>query len=111
MGLCLGAACKPSFWSERPGKMRVAEPSTKEGAETVRFCAFSPPGSLLDRQSVVVFPLTMNNSDYHMSQTFSSCPPVAVDNPVLVSLTSSIISNHLLAWNQAVYDSVYRRYA
>jgi len=51
------------FLERTPGKNASAEPSTKDDVEAVRFCAFSLPGSLLDRQSVVVFPLTMNNSD------------------------------------------------
>ena len=45
-----------------PGKNVSAEPSTKDGIEAVRLCAFTPPGSSLDRHSVVVFPLTMNNA-------------------------------------------------
>ena len=28
-GLCLGAACKLSLWSERPGEMRAASPAPK----------------------------------------------------------------------------------
>lgn len=52
------------FLERTPGKDASAEPSTKDGVEAVRFCAFSPPSSLLDRQSVVAFlPLIMNNSD------------------------------------------------
>jgi hypothetical protein len=39
MGLCLGAACKPSFWSERLRENASAEPGTKDGIETVRLCA------------------------------------------------------------------------
>ena len=39
-----------------------AEPSTKYGVEAVHFSAFAPPGSPLDRQSFVIFPLTMNNA-------------------------------------------------
>jgi hypothetical protein len=38
-----------------------AEPSTKHGIEAVRFSVFAPPGSPLDRQSVVLLPLTMND--------------------------------------------------
>ena len=45
-----------------PEKDASARPSTKHGIEDVPFCAFAPPGSLLDRQSVVIFPLTMNNA-------------------------------------------------
>ena len=59
MSLCLGAACKLSYWSECLGKNAGAEPSTKDGIEAVRLCAFTPPGSSLDRHSVVVFPLIM----------------------------------------------------
>jgi hypothetical protein len=44
------------------GKNANAEPSTKDGIEAVRLCAFTPPGSSLDRHSAVVFPLTMNNA-------------------------------------------------
>ena len=62
MTLCLGAACKLSYWSECLGKNVSAEPSTKDGIEAVRLCAFTPPGSSLDRHSVKVFPLTMNNA-------------------------------------------------
>jgi hypothetical protein len=61
MSLCLGAACKLSYWSECLGKNASAEPSTKDGIEAVRLCAFTPPGSSLDPHSVVVFPLTINN--------------------------------------------------
>src|SRR5437867_8379884 len=60
MSLRLEAACKLSYWSECLRKNASAEPSTKEGIEAARFCAFTPPGSSLDRHSVVVFPLTMN---------------------------------------------------
>jgi len=45
-----------------PGKNVSAEPSTKDGIEAVRLCAFTPPGSSLDRHNVKVFPLTMNNA-------------------------------------------------
>jgi hypothetical protein len=61
MGLCLGAACKLSLLSERLGKMRIAESSAKDGIEAVRLCAFTPPGSPLQRRSVVGFPLRMNH--------------------------------------------------
>src|SRR5947199_9313138 len=62
MTLCLGAACKLSYWSECLGKNVSTEPSTKDGIEAVRLCAFTPPGSSLNRHSVKVFPLTMNNA-------------------------------------------------
>jgi hypothetical protein len=39
MGLCLGAACELSFWSERLRKNASDDPSTKDGIETVRLCA------------------------------------------------------------------------
>ena len=42
------------------GKNASGKPSTKDGIEAVRLCAFTPPGSPLDRHSVVVFSLTMN---------------------------------------------------
>src|SRR5437667_1359719 len=45
-----------------PGKNASAEPSTRDGIEAVRLCAFTPPGSSLDRHSVVVSPLTMINA-------------------------------------------------
>ena len=45
-----------------PGKKCERRPSTKDGIEAVRLCAFTPPGSSLDRHSVVVFPLTINNA-------------------------------------------------
>jgi hypothetical protein len=38
----------------------------------------------------------VSSDNFHMSQNLFSCPPVPVDNPVLVSLTSSIISNHFV---------------
>jgi hypothetical protein len=43
MGLCLGAACKLSFWSERLAKNASVEPSTKDDIEAVCLCAFTPP--------------------------------------------------------------------
>jgi hypothetical protein len=39
MGLCLGAACKLSFWNERLRKHASDDPSTNHGIETVRLCA------------------------------------------------------------------------
>jgi hypothetical protein len=45
-----------------PEKDASAEPSTQHGIEAVRFGVFAPPGSPLDRQSVMIFSLTMNNT-------------------------------------------------
>jgi hypothetical protein len=39
MGLCLGAARKPSCWSERLRKNAITEPSTEDGIETVHLGA------------------------------------------------------------------------
>jgi hypothetical protein len=66
MGLCPGTAGKLSSGTNA-WKNVSAEPSTKNGVEAVRFCAFSPPGSPLDRHSVVV-PLTMNNPGLQTAQ-------------------------------------------
>ena len=41
------------------------EPSTKHGIDAVRLCAFALPGPPLDRHSVVVLPLTVNNTSQH----------------------------------------------
>jgi hypothetical protein len=38
-----------------PEKNASAEPSTRHGIEAVRFSVFAPPGSPLDRQSVIIF--------------------------------------------------------
>jgi hypothetical protein len=46
-----------------PEKSTSGKPSTKDGIETVRLCAFAPPSSPVDRHSVVVFVRTMNNAD------------------------------------------------
>jgi hypothetical protein len=35
------------------------------GIEAVRVLVFAPPGSPVDRHSVVVFPETVNNAGYH----------------------------------------------
>jgi hypothetical protein len=40
-----------------PGKNFTVEPSAKQGIEAVRLGAFAPPGSPLDRQTVMIFPL------------------------------------------------------
>jgi hypothetical protein len=40
-----------------PRKTAIGEPSTKYVIETVRLCAFAPPGSTLDQQIVTVLPL------------------------------------------------------
>jgi hypothetical protein len=47
-----------------PEKDVSAEPSTPHGIEAVRFSVFAPPGSPLDRESVMIFPLTMNRAGY-----------------------------------------------
>jgi hypothetical protein len=62
MGLCLGTAHKPHLWSDHLEKMRNANPSTKDGIEPVRLGAFAPPGSALDRHSLVFF------SEYEQSE-------------------------------------------
>jgi len=61
MGLYPGAACKLNLWNERLGKGASSDSNTKDGIETVRLCAFAPPGSPLDRHRVVAFLLSMNN--------------------------------------------------
>jgi hypothetical protein len=48
------------LFERMPGKTASSEPSTKYGIETVRFYAFAPPDSTLDRQSVIVFTLKVN---------------------------------------------------
>jgi hypothetical protein len=62
MGLYLGAARKLSLWSERLAKKASGKPSTQGRFEAVRFCAFALPGSLLDQYSVIVLPLSINNT-------------------------------------------------
>jgi hypothetical protein len=49
------------FLERTPGKNSSAELSPKDGVEAVGSYAFSLPGSPLDRESVVVFPRTMNS--------------------------------------------------
>jgi hypothetical protein len=44
MGQCLGAACKRRWCSGLPGQTTSTGPSTLDGIEIVRFCAFAPPG-------------------------------------------------------------------
>jgi hypothetical protein len=39
MSVCLGAACKLRFLSDRLRKNASAEPSTKDGIEIVSFCS------------------------------------------------------------------------
>jgi hypothetical protein len=60
MGLCLGAACKLSFSSGRLGKMR-APCRAIHVIETLRLCAFAPPGSPLDWHSVAIVSRTVND--------------------------------------------------
>jgi hypothetical protein len=45
-----------------PEKKASAEPSTKDVIEAVRLCAFAPPGSPIDRHTVIAFPRIMNNA-------------------------------------------------
>ena len=44
-----------------PGKIVSKESSTRDVIEAVRLGVFTPPGSRVDRHSVLVFPLSMNN--------------------------------------------------
>jgi hypothetical protein len=45
-----------------------AQPSTINVTEPVRLCAFAPPRSSLDRQSVIVFPRSVNNpASFHLT--------------------------------------------
>jgi hypothetical protein len=60
MGLCLGAACKLSFWSERLDKMRAPSQAPKKALKLFT-SVLTLPGSPLDRQSVIVFPLAVND--------------------------------------------------
>jgi hypothetical protein len=61
MGLCLEAACKRKIWSRGLLNNSSARPSIRNVIETVRLCAFAPPGSSLDRHSVEGFPRSVNN--------------------------------------------------
>jgi hypothetical protein len=44
-----GSGLQTEFMERTPAKDASAEPSTKDGIEAVRFCAFTPAGSPLDR--------------------------------------------------------------
>jgi hypothetical protein len=61
MGLCLEAACKRKICSRCLLNNSSARPSIINVSETVRLCAFAPPSSSLDRNSVEVFPRNVNN--------------------------------------------------
>jgi len=52
MGLRLVAARKLHLLQRTPGKNMSAKPCTINKIETLRFCAFAPPGAPLDRQSL-----------------------------------------------------------
>ena len=54
MSLCLGVA-RRLIWGANAWKKASREPSTKDDIQTVRLCAFTPPGSPLERHSVVGF--------------------------------------------------------
>ena len=52
MGLCLGAACKLSFWSERLGKMRApSQPPEKALKLLVSVLSLLQAHPLIDRVS------------------------------------------------------------
>ena len=53
------------FLERTAGKNASAVPSTTDGIETDRLCAFAPPGLPLHRHSVVTFPGTTNNAGEH----------------------------------------------
>jgi hypothetical protein len=55
------SSLQTEFLKRTSGKNASGEPSTKDGTEAVRFSAFSPPSSPLDRPNVVVLLLIMNN--------------------------------------------------
>jgi len=61
MVLCLGTPCKLSLWSERLEKVRAPSQAPKTALKLFVFVPSLSPGSPLDRRSVVVFLLTMNN--------------------------------------------------
>ncbi len=50
------------FVERTPGKDASAGASTEHGIEAARLCAFSLPGSPLDRHSAVGFPLRTNDA-------------------------------------------------
>jgi hypothetical protein len=63
MSLCLGAACKLNVWSERLRKRQTPRRAPNKALNLFAPClAF--PGSPLDRHSVKVSPLSVNNAGY-----------------------------------------------
>jgi hypothetical protein len=61
MGLFPWSGLQTEFVERTPGKNASVEPSTKDRIEAVRLCAFAPPGSPLDRRSVIVFLLSISD--------------------------------------------------
>jgi hypothetical protein len=61
MGLCPEAACKRKMWSSHLLNDSSARPSTINVIESVRLCAFAPPGSSLDHSLSWVFLAAVNN--------------------------------------------------
>ena len=53
MGLGLVAARKLHLLERIPGKNLSPKPCTINKIETLRFCAFAPPGAPLDHQSLI----------------------------------------------------------
>ena len=53
MGLRLVAAHKLHLLQRIPGKNMSPKPRTINKIETLRFCAFAPPGAPLDQQSLI----------------------------------------------------------
>jgi hypothetical protein len=61
MDLYLEAACQSKIWSRCLLNNSSALANIINVIEPVRFCAFAPPSSSLDRHPVVVFPRSVNN--------------------------------------------------
>jgi hypothetical protein len=68
------------FVERPPEKHASAELSTQHGIEAVRFGVFAPPGSPLDRQTVMILPLTMNNAARWLAWVFP-CFALTRDQP------------------------------
>ena len=65
MGLCLGAACKLSFWSGRLGKMPASSQAPEKALKLiVSVSSLLRARPSIDRRNVVVFPRTMSNAGY-----------------------------------------------
>ena len=57
-----GSGLQTELLERTSGKNASVEPSTREGIEADRLCVFAPPGSPLDRHSLVIFTRTVNNA-------------------------------------------------